>query len=70
MIRKINEKLYSRDKSTSKCLINVAAYRSVPPKRIRACLHRGGGPQVGEVTRNPPLHITSQVLYGQAGYPA
>ena len=62
MIRKINEKLYSRDKSTSKCLINVAAYRSVPPKRIRACLHTGGGPQVGEVTRNPPLHIMSHMV--------
>ena len=30
---------------------------------LRACLHRNGGPQVGEVTRfgggNPPVHITS-----------
>ena len=31
---------------------------------VRACLHGGGGPQVGEVTRfngwgNPPVHIIS-----------
>ena len=30
---------------------------------LRACLHGGGGPQVGEVTR------LGERLYGQAGYP-
>ena len=34
--------------------------------QIRACLHGGGGPQIGEVTRlggvkiNPPLHAILQ----------
>ena len=51
MIRKINEKLYSRNKTNSKCLTSFVTYCSVPPKRIRACLHGAGGPQVGEVTR-------------------
>ena len=42
---------------------------------FRACLHEGGGPQVGEVTcsGSPHLHVNmiklNGRLYGQAGYP-
>ena len=38
-------------------------HNSVPLPRHTACLHGGGGPQVGEVTRlgwvTPPVHIIS-----------
>ena len=43
--------------------------------RLRACLHGGGGPQVGEVTCGGSPHLSckrNQIkmrLYGQAGYP-
>ena len=40
------------------------AFRATPHTKtpLRACLHGGGGPQVGEVTRfggYPPVHIIS-----------
>jgi len=43
---------------------------------FKACLHEGGGPQVGEVTCGGLSHLTckrdhikNERLYGQAGYP-
>ena len=45
---------------------------------FRACLYKGGGPQVGEVTCGGLPHLTCKrdqikmkimKLYGQAGYP-
>ena len=42
---------------------------------LRACLHGGGGPQIGEVTcgGSPTYHVNviklKERLYGQVGYP-
>ena len=40
---------------------------------LRACLHGGGGPQVGEVARlgggNPHVHIISHLVHGRWGDP-
>ena len=54
---------------------NITMPLSLGKKRqycLRARLHEGGGPQVGEVTYGGSPHLSckrDERLYGQAGYP-
>ena len=60
------------------CIWNPVIARLINPMiaRLRACLHGGGGPQVGEVTCGGSPHLSckrDQIkmrdYYGQSGYP-
>ena len=63
----------SLEDGTTMAIVHVS--KEISPHRdpitamtFRACLHEGGGPQVGEVTRfnrwgNPPGHIISSISH-------
>ena len=73
------EKVYlTRTNLHLPCIWNPVIARLINPMitRLRACLHGGGGPQVGEVTCGGSPHLSckrDQIkmrdYYGQSGYP-
>ena len=58
------------------CLCKTVYSVSISQTQIRSCLHEGGGPQIGEVTRlgwlkknYPPLHAILQPRHPGVQFP-
>ena len=47
---------------------SVMHVQSCCSANLTACLHGGGGLQIGEITRGGSPHLSCERLYGRAGY--